>query len=188
MLYSKEGNYTIKDLLDFLEERKGLLDAVVLSGGEATSHSLLPICQAIKKLGFKIKLDSNGLNHDLISELVEKELIDYIALDFKAPEYKFEHVTQTNQYHKFKKSLTFLIEKKFDFEVRTTLHADLLNTYDVNQMISTLSELGYDKTYYLQHFLETPTNVGNIKEAKTYFDESKIVQDKLVIEYRNTLS
>lgn len=188
MLYSKEGNYSIKDLLDFLEERKGLLDAVVLSGGEATSHNLIPICHAIRKLGFKIKLDSNGLNHELIHQLIEEKLIDFIALDFKAPEYKFEHVTQTNQYNKFKKSLTLLIDKKFDFEVRTTLHADLLNTYDINQMINTLFELGYDKTYYLQHFLETPTNVGNIKGAKTHFDQSKIDCSKLPIEYRNTMS
>ena len=55
IVYTKEGNYTQNNILDFLKTRIGLLDSVVLSGGEATVHNVIPICKEIKKLGFKIK-------------------------------------------------------------------------------------------------------------------------------------
>lgn len=185
IVFSKEGKYSINELLSFLQTRKGLLDSVVLSGGEATKHQLTPICQAIKEMGFKIKLDSNGSNPKLIEELLTNKLIDYVALDFKAPEYKFVQVTQTDLYSDFEASLKLLINNKFDFEIRTTIHGDLLNAYDVNQMIDTLHELGYTKTYYLQNFLETPTNIGGVKEAKSVFNPSKINHQKLKVVYRN---
>lgn len=185
IVFSKEGKYSPNELLTFLESRKGLLDSVVLSGGEATKHQLIPICQAIKEMGFKIKLDSNGGNPKLIKELIENRLIDFIALDFKAPEYKFVQVTQTDLYDKFESTVKLLIENSFDFEVRTTIHGDLLNAYDINQMIDKLDELGYKKSYFLQYFLETPVNIGGIKEPEATFNPDKVNNNKLKIVYRN---
>ena len=81
--FSKDGIYSYIDILNFLQTRKNLLDAVVLSGGEATSFNLVEFCQEIKKLGFKIKLDTNGTNSLHVKELLELNLLDFVALDYK---------------------------------------------------------------------------------------------------------
>jgi pyruvate formate lyase activating enzyme len=81
--FSKDGIYSYRNILNFLQTRKNLLDAVVLSGGEATSYNLVEFCQEIKKLGFKIKLDTNGTNSLHVKELLELNLLDFVALDYK---------------------------------------------------------------------------------------------------------
>ena len=182
---AKSGHMTLQELLDFLAQREGLLDGVVLSGGEATLQNLVFICKSIKKMKYKIKLDTNGLNTKLLHKLLNKELIDYVALDYKAPRYKFEEITQSSQYHLFEESLHSLLQSGIDFEVRTTIHSDLLNHHDINFMINHLHSLGYNRPYYLQHFLATDNNIGGLKMSEIIFDESQIEQDKLQVVYRN---
>lgn len=183
IVLSKEGNYEIKDLFTFLEKRVGLLDAVVLSGGEATMHNLEPICKKIKAMGFKIKLDTNGLNTKLIKTLIDEKYIDYIALDFKATKDKFEEITKTNQYNKFLDTLEFLIEKNFDFEVRTTLHEELLNENDINKIVDTLVSKGYKNSLYIQNFLNVE-NFANLKESKKVLNKD-LLSKNLNIIWRN---
>lgn len=185
IVFAKEGSYTCNDILKFLQKRVGLLDSVVLSGGEALGHDLTSFCKEIKALGFKIKLDTNGTNTKALINLIENDLIDYIALDFKAPDYKYQQITQSNLYKDFLESLTYLIHTKQKFEVRTTVHNDLLNIYDLNWMINLLYSLEYTNTYYLQRFLETPTNIGDIMQSEERMDFSKLHHQKLKIEIRN---
>ena len=185
IVYAKEGNYTIEELLDFLMGRKGLLDSVVLSGGEATLNNLVFVSEKIKALGYEIKLDTNGLNPNMIKELNEKKLIDFISLDYKAPKYKFEEITHSSKYELFEESLLYLIQSDLNFEVRTTVHNDLLNSFDINHMIEHLHLVGYSHNYYLQEFLETPSNIGNIKQSENCLDRDKIISDKLNIVYRD---
>jgi pyruvate formate lyase activating enzyme len=110
IVFAKKGNYSSIDILKFLKSRVGLLDAVVLCGGEATIHNLVPICKEIKKLGFKIKLDTNGTNLRLIKELIDSKLIDYIAFDFKALEDNFFKIIQSYAYKKVIETLRYLIK------------------------------------------------------------------------------
>ncbi|WP_404317331.1 anaerobic ribonucleoside-triphosphate reductase activating protein [Malaciobacter canalis] len=183
IVLSKDGNYEIKDLFTFLEKRVGLLDAVVLSGGEATMHNLEPICKKIKAMGFKIKLDTNGLNTKLIKTLIDENYIDYIALDFKATKEKFQDITKTNQYNKFLDTLEFLIEKNFDFEVRTTLHEELLDENDINKIVDTLISKGYKNSLYIQNFLNVE-NFANLKESKKVLNKD-LLSKNLNIIWRN---
>ncbi|AXH09704.1 anaerobic ribonucleoside-triphosphate reductase activating protein [Malaciobacter halophilus] len=183
IVLSKEGNYEIKELFSFLEKRVGLLDAVVLSGGEATMHNLEPICKQIKSMGFKIKLDTNGTNQKLLKTLIDNGYIDYIALDFKAPKNKFEDITKTKQYEKFIASLEYLIKTNFDFETRVTLHEDLLDENDINEIIDVLIDKGYNNSLYIQNFLDVP-NFGNLSESKKYINKD-LISDKLNIVWRN---
>jgi len=84
-----EGILSNQEVFKFLKNRVGKLDGVVLSGGECTLNpDLLEICKEIKELGFKVKIDTNGLNPKLLSELISFGLIDFIALDYKAPSRK----------------------------------------------------------------------------------------------------
>lgn len=180
----KTGKYSEQDILDYLKTRIGKLSAVVLSGGEATSSNLLDLCKEIKSMGFKIKLDTNGLNFNQIKTLIKENLLDYIALDYKAPIYKFKEITMSDNFFKFNQTLSYLIKNFKNFEVRTTLHKDLLNESDINYIIKDLYKKGYDKNYYIQNYLQTDTNLGNIKEELNEFKQSEIY-NYLNIIYRN---
>ncbi|WP_457563035.1 anaerobic ribonucleoside-triphosphate reductase activating protein [Caminibacter pacificus] len=174
------------EILVFLKKRVGLLDGISFTGGEATLYkNLIPFSQKIKDLGFDIKLDTNGLNFDVIRNMVEKNLVDYIALDFKAPPEKFELITKNRHYEKFEKTLDFLIGSDVDFEVRTTVHTALLDENDINEIIKILHQKGYKGTYYLQNYFETEKEtIGNIGPQKRKLDTSKLL-DLIPIEFRN---
>lgn len=179
------GKLSELDLFKFLHKRVNLLDGVVLSGGECTSYgNFYDLCKQIKDLGFKIKIDTSGVNPDIIKSVVDDNLVDYIALDFKALPEKYKIITNRNLFSKFETTLKYLIDIKFSFEVRTTVHFDLLNETDISKMSSKLYDLGYRGVYYLQKFLETGDNFGNLKSSKNTFDVSKI-QSPLKIELRN---
>lgn len=180
---AKNGQYTVEDLYDFLKRRVGLLDSVVLSGGEATIHNLLPICKEIKEFGFKIKLDTNGSNPKLIKTLLDRNLLDFVSLDFKATKEKFKMITKSLFYDRFLETLELLNYSKINYEVRTTLHRDLLDEEDINLMQNTLISKGYNKSFYLQNFLET-TNFKNLKESHTAYDKNKI-ENNLELIFRN---
>ena len=85
-----------KGFFDFLKYRISLLDGVVICGGEPTLNNDLPIfCKEIKKMGYLIKLDTNGSNPEMIKNLIDEKLIDYIAMDVKAPKEKYKEATGT---------------------------------------------------------------------------------------------
>ncbi|MDQ7043856.1 MAG: anaerobic ribonucleoside-triphosphate reductase activating protein [Sulfurimonas sp.] len=172
IVFAKEGNYTLEDALAFLKTRRGLLDAVVLSGGEASSYELTDFCKEIKKLGFLIKLDTNGTNYLHVKRLIDLDLLDFVALDYKAPYYKFTQITHSNKYHEFSKTLDLLLQSNIPFEVRTTLHADLLNSDDINFILDDLKTKGYSKNYYIQEFLDTQNTLGNMIKPSKPFDKS----------------
>jgi len=170
-----EGKIGETEALEFLQSRKGLLEAVVLSGGEATLYSdLAEFCKKIRESGFKIKLDTNGLNPEMIRVLVENGLIDYIALDYKAPKEKYHAITKNKHFDSFTQSLNFLIRQQFPFEVRTTVHSDLLRVEEINRIIKDLVKRGYRGTYYLQPFLFTEETLGKVEKEKRPFDTSRL--------------
>ncbi|BBG65260.1 ribonucleotide reductase of class III (anaerobic), activating protein [Hydrogenimonas sp.] len=183
IVFAKEGNYGVEELYDFLRRRTGLLDGVVLSGGEPTIHDLLPVCRKIRDLGFSIKLDTNGLNTEVIKSLTQEGLVDYIALDFKAINGKFGYITGSSKYTAFTETLEFLVSSGSEFEVRTTIHSDLLQPEDINAMMKELKKYGYTGPYYLQRFIETRNNIANLKRAERDFDES-LLEDTLQIIWR----
>ncbi len=183
IVFAKSGNHTLGDMLDFLKQRAGLLDGVVLSGGEATTHNLVEFCQEVKKLGFEIKLDTNGTNPTVIKELLNLKLLDFIALDYKAPKEKFTKITHSSSYDKFSDTIDLLIQSDIEFEVRTTLHVDLLHVEDINLIIDDLFKRGYSKTYYIQEFLDTGNNIANITKSSTSLDKTKL-SNKLNIIWR----
>ncbi|MDY0030236.1 MAG: anaerobic ribonucleoside-triphosphate reductase activating protein [Pseudobdellovibrionaceae bacterium] len=149
-----KGRGTVEDVMKFLHKRRGLLDGVVLSGGEASSYPALEeFIQKIKDLGYAIKLDTNGLRPDMIREFLEKGFLDYIALDYKAPSHKFKKVTGVEKFEKFSETLDILCSQThIPFEVRTTVHTGLMNETDVIEIINDLELRKYGGTYSIQNF------------------------------------
>lgn len=160
-------------LREFLEERAGFLDAVVASGGECTLNPCLPeICRIARELGYLVKIDTNGSNPAVIQRLVSDGLVDFIALDYKAPSSSFETITQCrmNVYERFSETLDYLIGKDINFEVRTTVHPDLLDENSINRIIDDLVLRGYKGTYYLQYYFHTSNNLGKLSLPRAPFD------------------
>lgn len=149
-----KGRGDIKQVLDFLHKRRGLLDGVVLSGGEASVYPGLPdLIKKIKSMGYAIKLDTNGLRPDIINSFLEQKFLDYVALDYKAPPQKFKKVTGTNQYHAFSQTLDLLCRQDtVPFEVRTTVHTDLIDEVDVSYIIQDLEQRSFSRQYFVQNF------------------------------------
>lgn len=148
------GQKSANDVLAFLKKRGGLLDGVVISGGEASIWPGLPgfIVKA-RGLGYAVKLDTNGLRPDAVKYLLGKGLLDYIALDYKAPPEKFRKITGTKNFSAFSETLDLLCRQAIvPFEVRTTIHTDLLEEKDIAFIMDDLANRGYAGTYYLQNF------------------------------------
>lgn len=175
-----KGKLDFETALDFLQSRKGLLDGVVLSGGECTIHkSILPFIKKIKAMGFALKIDTNGSKPDVLKQLITENLIDYVALDFKANAQHFQYITQSNLFLEFENSLEILMNSKLKFEIRTTLHSDLIDEKTLRNMISYLENKGFEGNYYIQHFVNdvatlSPLNYSNKEVKNSDFSTSKI--------------
>jgi pyruvate formate lyase activating enzyme len=194
LLEKKYGFLRREEIFQFLETKIGLLDGVVLSGGECTlAEELGDFAVEIKKLGFLLKIDTNGLNLEMIVMLVENGLVDFIALDFKAPEDKFTEVTQLSKifYRNFKETLKFTVESylrgKIDMEIRTTVHTSLIGEGDINGIISEIDDLGYNGGFYIQNFRNDGKNtLANLGDQIRPLDREKIIKPKnFSLGYRN---
>ncbi|MDP0493030.1 MAG: anaerobic ribonucleoside-triphosphate reductase activating protein [Fusobacterium sp. JB021] len=113
-----------KEIKAFLEKRRGLLDGVVVSGGEATlQKDLLKFFKYLKKLGYATKLDSNGQSLEVIKKLNEAKVVDYFAIDLKGAREKYTHICgERADYEKTAETIRYLFDAKANFEVRTTLY------------------------------------------------------------------
>ena len=181
IVFAKNGKYSYNYVLNFLKSRQNLLDGVVLSGGEASSHRLIEFCIEIKKLGFKIKLDTNGTNPLHVAQLIKLNLLDYIALDYKAPKEKFTQITHLKKFDEFSQTLNLIINSQIEHEVRTTLHNNLLNEKDINLIIKDLKLQNYKNIYYIQKFIDTGSNIASLQTSIKKFDKSKLTKDIKIV-------
>jgi len=181
-----KGKINYKEVLSFLDQRKGLLDGVVLSGGECTLHKGLPwLAKEIQNKGMQVKIDTNGSRPEVLEKLISKNLVDYIALDFKALPRFFEKITRTDLYLPFEKSLDLLLNNRVPFEIRTTVHSDLINADNLKEMATFLIKKGYKGTYYLQHFVEASQTLKTLGPSSKDSYTSLAQLNDLEIEWRN---
>jgi pyruvate formate lyase activating enzyme len=120
---------TPQSVEEFLQKRAGLLDGVVISGGEPTlQENLIPFIHMIRSLGYQIKLDTNGSRPDIIKELLKWGLCNYYAVDYKAPADQYPSICGNNaNAQKVIETIKLLSESNVPFEVRTTLIPQLGN-------------------------------------------------------------
>jgi len=139
------------DLFLFLKQRQGKLEGVVITGGEPTLHPDLPeFIRAIKGLGYLVKLDTNGTNPEMLAGLIEAKLIDYIAMDLKAPLAKYSRTAGIAiDCHNLEKSVKIIKTSGLPYEFRTTLVPGLIEAADIAAMGQTIK--GATK-WYLQAF------------------------------------
>ena len=149
-----------EDFFKFLKSRKGLLDGVCVSGGEPTLYPHLPEFLAkIKELGFLVKLDTNGSRPEVVKELVEKNLVDYVAMDVKNSPAMYARTVglETMDLTPIEESLRLLMKGSVDYELRTTLVAQLHTAASIQDMGVWLNTLVTDvkpKKLFLQSFVD----------------------------------
>lgn len=153
LIPEKLGAYSENEIFSYLKKRQGLLDGVVVSGGEPTMHRDLPdYIQRIKDLGYDVKLDTNGTNPEMLSELIERKLIDYVAVDIKSSK---EGYAKTAGLHSFPENVSRTVEllkkNKVPYEFRTTLVDELISKEDILSMAKWLNGCS---VLYLQKFVE----------------------------------
>ena len=152
-----------EEFFRFLSTRKGLLDGVCVSGGEPTLYKNLPeFLEKIKEMGFLVKLDTNGYRPEVLKALVERKLVDYVAMDVKnSPAMYAQTVGLENMnLSAIEESLRFLIDGTVDYELRTTLVNPFHDCASIQDMGVWLGELvpgKRPKKLFLQSFVDRDT-------------------------------
>lgn len=169
------GAISVEEVSLFLIKRAGKLDGVVFSGGECTLHpkAVEQLAKVAKNHGYAVKIDTNGTNSKVLEELISESLVDYVALDLKAPSYKMGELTQLNSaFTKFEKTLHLLQDSDIAFELRTTIHSALLSKESLCDMDEYLQKNDYTKTWYWQEFIDASTTLGGLSPSiKSYGKE-----------------
>jgi pyruvate formate lyase activating enzyme len=137
------GKIPFQEIREHLVKRKKLLDGVVITGGEPTLHGekLVSLLQDIKELGYLVKLDTNGTKPDLLQSLIEKQLVDYVAMDIKTSISHYRELTGVSvDLEDIKASIALLLSKAEDcsalqVEFRTTLHPALHTIERFQEMV-----------------------------------------------------
>ena len=167
------------DFFSFLKNRINKLDGIVITGGEPTIQSgLYDFIEKIKKMNFLVKLDTNGTNPKVIEQLITEKMLDYIAMDIKAPLEKYNLITGKKINTKnILKSIELIKNSNVDYEFRTTVLQSQLSFADfdkIGQMIKG------SKRYYLQKFIPSGISDNTLISQKTYSDDDfKIICEKL---------
>lgn len=119
-------------VFDFLHKRQKLLDGVVISGGEpCLQDDLAGFCRQVKEMGFAVKLDTNGSRPAVIKELLDENLVDFIAMDIKAPLSRLAELTGTVSHGpQIRQSISLIAASTVDHLFRTTDVKPLLSAED----------------------------------------------------------
>jgi pyruvate formate lyase activating enzyme len=139
---------------DFLNEKKGMLEGCVICGGEPTIHGevLVDFIRKIKKQSFLVKLDTNGTNPEVIKRLIDEKLIDYIAMDIKAPlvKEKYEEACGVGfDVEKIRESISIIKNSGIEYEFRTTVVPGIHTADDI---INIANSIAPANKYFIQRF------------------------------------
>lgn len=173
------GRIDVETTLGFLRRRRQVLDGVTFSGGECLlSSSVVDMIRSVKEMGYQIKVDTNGGKPDRLRELMADGLIDYVALDFKAPLEDYEGLTGWYATEQWEKSFELLRDSGVECELRTTVHADLIDESSVDRIMDWLERNRFVGNYFIQHFQEAPRTLGNLGCPSRRFDLNRLTIDR----------
>lgn len=158
----EEGELPIDDVMSFLEKRRGVLDGVAITGGEPLLHSDMPdFLRKVKAMGYKIKLDTNGSNPELLKQILDEGLVDRVAMDIKnSPElYGLTAGRDDIDIDAIAKSKDMLLNGSVEYEFRTTV---VKGIHTKENLVEAAKWIAGAKEYYLQQFKDS----GDILKAE----------------------
>ena len=177
-LFREEDVISEEEVFSFLKNRVDKLDAVVVTGGEPTLHKDLDVfISKIKKLGFLVKLDSNGTNPEVLQSLIDKKLVDYIAMDIKNDFENYEKIVNVKlDISKIKESIKVIMNSGIDYEFRTTAAPGVTK----EDILNIAEYIKGAKKYYLQVFQEMDVIDNSCKkEDRLSEDDLKEIAEKI---------
>ncbi|MBN2458386.1 anaerobic ribonucleoside-triphosphate reductase activating protein [Candidatus Woesearchaeota archaeon] len=161
-----------EEVIDFLVDRKEWIDAVVVTGGEPTLYpDLKRFIRRLKELKLKVKLDTNGTNPKLMWDMLEEKLLDYIAMDIKAPLELYEsHVMMPVDTGNIKKSIALIMNSGIDYEFRTTVLPKMIDKEIFDKMVRLAKGA---KRFVIQQYRKEAgvLDEGFLKDAKSFSKE-----------------
>lgn len=151
--------------------RRGKIDAVTITGGEPTiQNDLESFIRQVKNMGFAVKLDTNGSHPQVIKALLAEKLLDFIAMDVKAPLEKYKNIVNTQvDTDSIKESIDLILKTKIPYEFRTTVVESQLEEDDILNIGKLIS--GASK-YVLQKFVPAKTLDSRFLKEKSHPDET----------------
>ncbi|MBI4250419.1 anaerobic ribonucleoside-triphosphate reductase activating protein [Candidatus Uhrbacteria bacterium] len=160
---------------NFLKQRIGLLEGVVISGGEPTlMGDLKEFIIKVKNLGFCVKLDTNGSNPNAVSALIQDKLIDCIAMDIKAPLERYNQIAGREiDISKITESIALILESPIEYEFRSTVAQGLHDESDILKMAELIPGA---KNYYLQNFRSSETLLDLSLKGRQGFSQEFLEQ------------
>lgn len=171
-----------EDILLFLESRVGRVEGVVVSGGEPTMHADLPdFIRRVKKLGFLVKLDTNGTHPDMVRELLNEKLLDFVAMDIKASMARYhEVVARAVDLEAIQETIRLIKTSGVDHEFRTTLVKSQVSPEDLDEIGRLVKG---SPRFALQRFRPGLTLSPQFAYETTYSDEELLVLKKNMEHY-----
>ena len=166
----------------FLDQRQGLLDGVVVSGGEPTLHpDLIPFLKKIKAKGFLTKLDTNGTQPNVIAQMLDQYCLDYIAMDIKSDMANYEHITNsTVDLDSIKQTRDLIMRSQIPYEFRTTVISEI----HTPQMIQSIGEFCQNaENFGLQNFRNIKVLDPKYKQYTAVSDENLFAYKKILKQY-----
>ena len=178
------AQYREDEIFNYLEKRKNVLDGVCITGGEPLlQKDIKDFIKKVKRFNLKVKLDTNGTNYLKLKELIDENLVDYVAMDIKNTFEKYPVTTGIKdlQIDNIKKSINLLKKSSIDYEFRTTIVKDF---HDFDDIENICKLLGKESKYYLQNFMDGDNVLK--KGLKSFSDEElKDLKNRLEINYNN---
>ena len=170
-----EGELPEGELLEFLAHRKGKLDGVCVTGGEPTVQRDLPeLLERIRDLGFSVKLDTNGSNPRMVRDLIDRGLVQYLAMDIKNCREAYGiTVGGVEIADKVEQSLVLLRENRIPYELRTTVCKPLHSPERMRQLARWIAGTEH---YYLQNFADTGNLVGTGMSAFSHGEMLELLE------------
>ena len=148
------------EVISFLKKRKGVLDAVCITGGEPLLQpDILEFIKKIKNIGYLVKLDTNGSFPDRLKEIVSSGVIDYVAMDIKNSEKNYAKTCGLEKidFDIIKKSVDFLLSGPIEYEFRTTAVREFHNDQAFRDITTLISGA---KNYFIQNYIDSGDTVG----------------------------
>lgn len=158
----------LEEIEEYVRDNAEFLDGIVVTGGEPTIHQDLPeLLSKLKALGTKVKLDTNGTNPDMLEDVLEAGLVDYVAMDIKAPlDEKYDDLAGVPvPLDKVKRSIEVIRASGVDHEFRTTVVPILLAPGDVERIAA---YIGGARKFAIQQFRPGNTLDPNLGAVKPY--------------------
>ena len=156
-----------KEFFSFLKEKIDLIEGLVICGGEPTlQKDLESFVKKIKKMDYSVKLDTNGSNPKMLKRLIDKNLIDYVAMDIKLPKERYKELFL--KIEDIEKSINILKQDKVDYEFRTTVVPTVLKKEDILKIVKWISGAN---SYYLQNFKPEKTLDPHFEKIKPYSEK-----------------